>query len=201
MLRGKPQIFLVSESGTKPKSGDRLSFQPLMRQWFASAGPADVSASVSGRVCGFATRGQFCTTPLKLECHSVFLLRTSSFRADFEPSLKGLRAFTRHFACQDVFHTDILVQIRPVNSFTFTDEPVVGALLRRTVQQSGIPSQRDRNRAAIGQIDNQGVLSQSDSRRSAGCAINHQSIHASSLRVPPDALKSTCKCPSVHPLG
>ncbi len=63
----------------------------------------------------------------------------------------------------------------PLKGFrAFADKPVVGALVRGTLQQSGIPGQRHRNRAAIGQINNQGVLGQPDCRRSAGCAINHQ---------------------------
>jgi len=55
----------------------------------------------------------------------------------FEPSLKGFRAFARHFACQNVLHTHILVQIRPVNSFALADQPVVGALIREPCNNRG----------------------------------------------------------------
>jgi len=58
----------------------------------------------------------------------------------------------------DSFDTDIFVKIRPMNSFSSTDEAPVVSFLHIAVQKARKPRQRDSNRAAIIKIYSQAVI-------------------------------------------
>jgi len=195
VVRATPTLCFVPRRQRRANSN--LGMPAAPRRADRTAGPVDTWRFLWMNTSSFGD--PFHLAPNKREDRSHFLWNSPSLRAGLEPSRKGFRAFTRHSASQDVLHTDILVQIGPVNSLTSADEPVIGALAGRTLQQSGIPGQWHGNCATVSQINNQCVGCQSDRGCSAGRTINHQSIHAIFLRVSPDVLKSTCEYPSIRP--
>lgn len=68
-----------------------------------------------------------------MSAHNIRRIRLPTGTA-FEPSRKGFRAFARRLPCQDIFNAHIFVQIRPMNAFTFADKPMVGTLIRGSLQ-------------------------------------------------------------------
>lgn len=58
--------------------------------------------------------------------------------------------------------TDILIEIRPVDAFAFADETPVFSFLGGRVTESRIPRDRDRDHAAIAQLNDQFSIRESD---------------------------------------
>ena len=80
----------------------------------------------------------------------------------FEPFFEGTLAFTGGLAGQNIFHADVLVQVRPVDAFAAADEPPLGAFARRAVQQARIPRERRGHGASVGQFQGQRVFGHGD---------------------------------------
>ncbi len=56
-------------------------------------------------------------------------------------------------ARQEALHTDIFVQIRPVDSYPAADETPMGSFRRCPVRQAREPSQRHSDGPTVGKID------------------------------------------------
>ena len=65
-------------------------------------------------------------------------------------------------AKQDGLDADVLVEIRPVNTFTITDKPPVRSFFGRAVQQSRIPGQWRPNGATIAEFKFERVFRDGD---------------------------------------
>ena len=59
-----------------------------------------------------------------------------------------------------VFHTDVFIQIRPVNALTFPNEAPVCPLRMATMRESWVPRQRNAEGPTIDKVNNQSVLSE-----------------------------------------
>jgi hypothetical protein len=75
-----------------------------------------------------------------------------------EPAPKGRLDLAGPTARQQAFHADILVQVRPMDSYAATNETPIGPLRWRPVRQARKPSQRHGNGPAIGKIDDQRLI-------------------------------------------
>ena len=75
-----------------------------------------------------------------------------------KPSLKGRLGLAGPPACQEAFHADILVQVRPVYSRAAANETPLGSLRRGSVRQTREPDQRHRDCPAIRKIDHQRLV-------------------------------------------
>lgn len=97
---------------------------------------------MAGCICRAAALG--CLAPL----HS----RTSNGIATLEPTVKRRLTFAGRFAGQKTIHADVLVQIRPVNARTATDQAPPAALFGRAVNQPWKPRERYDDGAAVGKL-------------------------------------------------
>jgi hypothetical protein len=62
-------------------------------------------------------------------------------RPTFLPLLERLLAFAGRLATDQVFGADIFIQIRPMDSFSLSDQAPIGALRGCAMQQARVPVQ------------------------------------------------------------
>jgi hypothetical protein len=113
-----------------PISGGNLPISVLQHAW-----GFPIHAWVSGGTPHWAR-----------QTDSLVLVR---FGSGIQPALQGILPFPGPLAEQHTFDTDILVQIRPVNADSIADQPPVSPFLRRPVQQTRVPGQRNRVRSGF----------------------------------------------------
>jgi hypothetical protein len=75
-----------------------------------------------------------------------------------EPLLERMLTLSRRPADEQVLDADVFVEVWPVDSSSLADEPPATPLLDRAVKEAGIPGQRHRDGAAVGQLDRQRVV-------------------------------------------
>lgn len=95
-----------------------------------------------------------------------------------EPAAKGVLRFARSAARQQALHADVFVQFRPVDSFATGDETPVVPFGRSSVRQTREPRKRHGDRAAVGEIRNEGILSDTHATRQRGPEFSSRNIHA-----------------------
>jgi len=66
-----------------------------------------------------------------------------------KPSLQGGLAFSRRFAEDQILHADVLVQQRPVDSPSSSDQSPVLPFPRSSVTETRVPRQRSGNGATV----------------------------------------------------
>ena len=75
-----------------------------------------------------------------------------------EPPAKGLLTLPGRPSRKESFNTDILVQVRPVDTLSPTNEPPIAPLFFSGMYQSGIPGQWDSDSPAISKLYGQRIL-------------------------------------------
>jgi hypothetical protein len=75
-----------------------------------------------------------------------------------EPLLERMLALRRRPADEQVLDTDVFVEVWPVDPSPLADQPPATPFRDRAVEEAGIPGQRRRNGAAVGQLDRQRVI-------------------------------------------
>ncbi len=68
------------------------------------------------------------------------------------PAQRVLR-FTRTPSCKKAFDADVLVQIGPVNTFTFADKAPMSAFGLAATREARVPCERNGDRATIDKFD------------------------------------------------
>ena len=76
----------------------------------------------------------------------------------FKPPLQRRLRFTRTASCKKTFHTDVFIQIGPVNTFTLPNESPVCPFGLATVRESRVPRQRNADSPTIDKVDHQGIF-------------------------------------------
>lgn len=97
----------------------------------------------------------------------------------FEPAPQRGLAFHRRFSRQETLRADVLIEIGPVNAAAVADQTPVVAFLRGTVKEPRIPGERYRERAAIGQRDDQLIVGDLHVRYHAFQRISRGRTHSS----------------------
>ena len=92
--------------------------------------------------------------------------------ASLEPALERGRRFTRSPPREQAVHAHVLIQARPVDSLSFTDQPPLRALGRRPVQEPRIPRDRHGEAAPIGEVDDQRLVHHANITGAYGVNIN-----------------------------
>jgi hypothetical protein len=77
-----------------------------------------------------------------------------------KPSSQRRLRFTRAPPREKAIDADVLIQFGPVDAFALADESPLDSLLRRAVGEPRVPDQGNRDRAAIDEVNYQGVLGQ-----------------------------------------
>ncbi len=95
-----------------------------------------------------------------------------------EPAPKGLLSLARPPACQEAFHANILVQVRPVDSHAAANKTPIGSLRRRPVRQAREPGQRRSDCSAIGKIDDQRLVARSHALSNCVPEFSSRNTHA-----------------------
>ena len=80
---------------------------------------------------------------------------------------------------------DILVEIRPVDSFPAADQPPIPTLAWRRMNEPGIPRQRYRNRPSVGEIDGECVVADRHAFGARRPPLNRRSAHPTLSGVAP----------------
>ena len=75
-----------------------------------------------------------------------------------QPSAQGGVCLARAAAGKKTLDTDVLVQVRPVNTFALPDESPMRAFGLVPMRQPRIPRQRDTDASAVDKIDDKGVI-------------------------------------------
>src|ERR1035438_8776406 len=88
----------------------------------------------------------------------IRLGRTVLDLASFKPLFERALAFAGRMAPHNIFHADVFVQGRPMNSFAAADKPPTRTFFCRRVQQPRIPRQRCFHRAPVSQFQPECVL-------------------------------------------
>jgi len=82
----------------------------------------------------------------------------NGLRPAIEPALKRSLGFTGPPPRQEALNANVLIQIRPVNSFAVADKSPVGALNMCPMRQSWEPGERRRDGPAIHQVHGKGIV-------------------------------------------
>lgn len=124
--------------------------------------------------------------------------RTTLLPACFEPTAEGLLGFGGVAPGQQAHHTDVLIKVRPVDSFATSDQPPVGTLAGGSVGQSREPRQRNRDGSAIRKIDYEGVVSAVDILSNRLLDFNCRNTHTIPLTGVPGSLEAQPQYVEVH---
>jgi len=76
----------------------------------------------------------------------------------FKPPSQRRLCFTRTAPCKKTFHTDVFIQIGPVNTFTLPNESPVCPFGLATVRESRVPRQRNADSPTVDKVDHQGIF-------------------------------------------
>ncbi len=106
--------------------------------------------------------------------HRIVLSAGSALK----PSFQGRLAFGGRYAEDQVLHADVLIQPRPVNSATTSDESPILPFLCCSMAKARIPRQRNGNRATIREFGNDAVIGNDERRHTDVPCVNRGRSHS-----------------------
>ena len=101
----------------------------------------------------------------------------------FQPSAQRALCLARAAAGKQTLDTDVLVQIRPVNTFALPDESPMRAFGLVPMRQARVPRQWDTDAPAVDEIDNKGVIRCGGYRRPTQDQVERSAENAASSRL------------------
>jgi hypothetical protein len=102
-----------------------------------------------------------------------------------EPPAKRLLRLTRPATRYETLHTDIFIQIWPVDPLATGNEPPVGPLRRCPVRQAGEPREWHRDRPAIRKFRDQSIIAHTYAQGQRFSEFSPRSTHAMTLTKKP----------------
>jgi hypothetical protein len=154
---------MIGTVSAEPFSGENLppsgnSFSIGLRPYFPAKGKGTATQVIG---CAVPEMYRKFKTISQAATHSGFLpLRhklqlPGPLRALIQPALQGILAFAGWPAKQQAHHTEVFVQIGPMNPFAASDELPVIAFLGCTMHQAWVPCERYRDRPSVSEINRQ----------------------------------------------
>src|SRR5438046_7143431 len=93
--------------------------------------------------------------------------------------------FARLLSVQQPLHTDILIQVRPVDTLSASYETPIAPFRYGAVKQTRKPRKRYRNCSAVGEVNSKCVCSDLHVLSPRLALLNPQSTHSNSSTIPP----------------